>query len=297
VYTDLGMIDEANPYMASALPLAAGDVNRYLFRVPNFATSDIIVTGDAMTDMAIDIYDRFENRDTYDSSGSGGAEVANEFRHVQPTWVAFAAREWQNGVGIYDLAINVREPPVTITEANIPYQSVCPFDGGEGVEVVWDGAPDDASSLDPVALQFPFDLAGEAVTDAWMGTNGYVTFAAPLDNPYINPRIPAAAEPNFLIAPMWDDLWEVTGCVYSAPDHIVFQWQGETWGGGPAARMQLILHADNSFDLVYGEDHEMRSDSATIGYENSVGDDGFEMIYNTDTPIIAPGKSWTITQP
>ena len=295
VYTDLGVIDAATPYMASGLPLLAGEVNRYLLRVPQFSTADITVTGDAATDMAIDVYDAFENGPTIDAPGDGVAENTSQFRHVQPTWIAFGAHEWMSSAGIYDLSINVREPPVTITEGAIEFQSVCPFDGGPGEEVVWDGPPDDASALDPTTLQFAFELGGEAVTDAWMATNGYVTFATPTANPYTNPRIPSAAQPNFYIAPLFDDLNLVTGCVYSAADHIVFQWEGESWDTETPVQMQVILHGDNSFDFVYGEGQQLRTNSATLGYENSTGSGGFQMVFNSPSPIVGPGNSWTIT--
>lgn len=308
-YTDLGTLDPANPYMDTGLMLADGETHRYLMRVPEFSTASIAATGDASTDLAIDVYDAFENADTVDNDfNDGGTETAVEARVFSPLWIAVGVRQWQTGPGGYDINVDL-SVPYTITEGALPFTNVCPFpvdgmEAGPGQEVVFDDPDaDDGDALDPVSLQFAFELdpnnpaGGEAVTDVWMHTNGFAQFGGPSGvTAFNNASIPNAGAPDFFIAPLWDDYRHVTGCAYSEVDHAVFQWNGVDWDDETTRfEVQLVIRADNSFEIIYGPNHEKTTATATVGFERSDGTEGFQMIFDTESIISAPDKSWTYT--
>lgn len=313
-YIDLGVIDAANGYMDMGLTFNAGETYRYLMRVPQFSAADIVVTGDAMTDLQIQVFDAFENATVVDDDiNAGGVEATLEQRVLDPLWVAIGIREWQGNAGGFDITINGRSPPFSISESATPFVNVCPFPltdveypmpAGMGQEVIFDDPDiDDGAAVMPVSLQFAFDMGGEPVTDVWMNTNGYVQFAEfPGVNPFNNAPIPSLAEPNFFIAPLWDDYRFVTGCYVDMVDHVIFQWNAVQWAVDPDTNVevQLILRADNSVEIVYGPNNQLGTDSATVGFENSAGDDGYQLLFEQETTFSRgdnPGesKSWLIT--
>ena len=76
--------------------------------------------------------------------------------------------------------------------------------------VVSPGSPITFSSPDDgtlsIAVGFPFEFAGAAVTTVTLGTNGLVAFESDNVRSYTNVAIPTSATPNAFVAWWWDDL-------------------------------------------------------------------------------------------
>ncbi len=164
-------------------------------------------------------------------------------------------------------------------------------------------ATDDAAVL--VDLPFTFSFYGDDKTSVLVSDNGYLTFGAEGGN-YTNTEIPLSSSPNDLICPFWDDLVP-NGVHYNYYDadnaRFILQWTN--WGfyistGAVTFQVQLYRNGRIMFLYELYED-TMSAGTPTIGIENSAGNDGLEIAFNTSyvepglAVLISSGPTWVET--
>ncbi|MFJ6635917.1 S8 family serine peptidase [Streptomyces sp. NPDC091376] len=159
------------------------------------------------------------------------------------------------------------------------------------------------NSTERVALPFPLPLYGKTFEQAWISTNGTISFGGAHGGD-INSGLPSTATPNAALYAFWDDLivgdadtssgvfTSVTG---NAPHRTwVVEWRDVAHWSAQADTF--------SFSAAIGEDGTVSyhyrgtggtglkgGSSATIGVENATGTDAFA--YSFNTPVITDGLS------
>ncbi|MFJ7204114.1 S8 family serine peptidase [Streptomyces sp. NPDC098789] len=151
------------------------------------------------------------------------------------------------------------------------------------------------NTTERVDLPFPLPLYGRTYGQAWIGTNGTVSFGGN-NTSDINGDIPSAATPNAALYPFWDDLvvgaagtgsGVFTAVTGTAPHRAyVIEWRDVAHWSTQADKF--------SFSATIGEDGQVTytykntggagikgGSSATIGVENATGTDAFKYSYNT----------------
>ncbi len=142
------------------------------------------------------------------------------------------------------------------------------------------GSGDDAN-FGPFELGFPISYYGNTFETINVCTNGWASFTATATS-YSNQGIPDAADPNNLLAPLWDDLNPNDGgTIYylSEANRFIVQWQDVPHYNNPAAEtFQIILNADGS--IIYQYETVADGSGCTVGIENATGDDGLLVAFN-----------------
>ncbi|MEV7616806.1 S8 family serine peptidase [Streptomyces sp. NPDC089799] len=159
------------------------------------------------------------------------------------------------------------------------------------------------NNTERVDLPFPLPLYGKTYGQAWIGTNGTVSFGGAHGGDF-NGDIPSTATPNAALYPFWDDLvvgtadsgsgvfTSVTG---TAPHRsYVVEWRNVAHYSAQADPF--------SFSAVIGEDGRVTyhyrgttgsgtkgGSTATVGVENQTGTDAFKYSYNA--PALTDGLS------
>ncbi|MEU7906952.1 S8 family serine peptidase [Actinoplanes sp. NPDC049118] len=146
--------------------------------------------------------------------------------------------------------------------------------GTQRVEVTGD---DTAAEI---ALPFSFDHYGTSYRQAWVSSNGVLSFAGP-DTGFLNRALPDAAAPNAALYPFWDDLFlDDQSGVYTATtgETFVVEWRNAAFFADRTQRVSFSaeLRADGSVTYRYRGLAGVLADgrSATIGIENADGRDG-----------------------
>ncbi|MFG2616667.1 S8 family serine peptidase [Streptomyces sp. NPDC048507] len=159
------------------------------------------------------------------------------------------------------------------------------------------------NTTERVDLPFPLPLYGKTYAQAWIGTNGTVSFGGNHTGD-VNGDIPSTATPNAALYPFWDDLvvgpagsgsGVFTAVTGSAPHRTyVIEWrQVSHWSA----------QADTfSFSAAVGEDGSVTysykgtggtgikgGSTATVGVENAAGTDAFR--YSFNTAVLTDGLS------
>ncbi|MEV4621278.1 PQQ-dependent sugar dehydrogenase [Asanoa sp. NPDC049573] len=175
-----------------------------------------------------------------------------------------------------------------------------PATGGTVVDLTGDDA------VAQLSLPFPVPFYGQAKSQAWISTNGFVSFADPDWAQPENVALPAAALPNAAAYAYWDDLvmrpdstirTKVTG---SAPNRqFVVEWNNIGQYGSASARVSIeaIFGEDgtivfNYLDLAPTKTRE-RGDSATVGVENPTGTAAVQ--YSLNQGILADNQAVIFT--
>ncbi len=134
-----------------------------------------------------------------------------------------------------------------------------------------------------VSLPFEFSFYGATYDYVNVSTNGYLTFGTS-GTTYTNAPIPNSSTPNNLICPFWDDLHQQSGTNYYYYDadyrRMIIQY--DNWGyfgGGGNVTFQVHL-CENGAIFFYYENMSGTTNSATVGIENSAGNDGLQIVYN-----------------
>ncbi|MCX5380700.1 S8 family serine peptidase [Streptomyces sp. NBC_00091] len=159
------------------------------------------------------------------------------------------------------------------------------------------------NTTERVELPFPLPLYGKTYAQAWIGTNGTVSFGGNHTGD-VNGDLPSTATPNAALYPFWDDL------VVGAPDSGSGVFTAVT---GTAPHRSYVIEwrqvshwsaqADTfSFSAAIGEDGAVTysykgtggtgikgGSTATVGVENAAGTDAFR--YSFNTPAITDGLS------
>jgi hypothetical protein len=147
----------------------------------------------------------------------------------------------------------------------------------------------DESFVGPIRIGFNFPLYANNHTELYIQSNGLLTFDSGTA-PYDNPGIPDITAPNPVVAPFWDDLNPENGGAVryyldSANQRFIVSYDGvPLYNGGGGVYFQVVLYISGKIEYNYGtmDPGTGSLSSATIGIENSFGDDGLQIAYNAD---------------
>jgi hypothetical protein len=172
---------------------------------------------------------------------------------------------------------------------------------------------DDSRTVD---LPFPFRYYGETFTRATICSNGWIAMGSTYLTLYRNWNIPGAEAPAWMIAPMWDDLYEYQdNKVYhwfdAAGHRYVVQWSRLTnWNGWGTENFEVILYDPAYHPTVTGDgvivfQYDMFNNTdweqhyCTVGIENGDRDDGlmysYYNLYSAGAAPIASGRAIKFT--
>src|SRR3989344_3613861 len=169
---------------------------------------------------------------------------------------------------------------------------------------------DDAGTNVDMGMNFTF-YGGASYNTTNISSNGYITFGGPADE-RSNENISTSSDPNYLIAPFWDDLNPaVAGQIYyqtkgTAPNrNFIVQWHQipPFHFTQPTVNVtfQIILYETTNQirfyynDTVIEDFANSNGGSATVGIENADGTDG--LVYSFNTPSLYNGSSILFYKP
>ncbi|QFY08946.1 S8 family serine peptidase [Nonomuraea phyllanthi] len=155
-----------------------------------------------------------------------------------------------------------------------------------------------------VTLPFQIPFYGKGYAKAWIGTNGYVTFATDRVTTGSNGRLPTTGTPNNAVYPYWDDLTVddqagvYTAVTGTAPHRTyVVEWRDVNYYNDSEQRLSFaaLLGEDGSIGFRYKDVDSERDQgsSATVGIENAAGDDA--LLYSYEEPVLSTGQGLTFT--
>ncbi|MEU3777821.1 S8 family serine peptidase [Streptomyces sp. NPDC032472] len=157
------------------------------------------------------------------------------------------------------------------------------------------------NTTERVDLPFPLPLYGKTYAQAWIGTNGTVSFGGPHTGD-TNGDLPSTATPNAALYPFWDDLvvgpagsgsGVFTAVTGTAPHRsYVIEWRKVAHWSAQADPFSFsaAIGEDGSVTYAYkgtGGTGLKGGSSATVGVENATGTDAFA--YSFNTPAITDG--------
>lgn len=152
-----------------------------------------------------------------------------------------------------------------------------------------------------VDLGFTFTFYGLTYTQAFVHSNGYVSFGQGYYDYGANSDIPNLPEPNNAIYGLWDTLYPVGGDygqIYAgqvAPDRYVVQYQNVAhccYVGDPETFQVILDGTDNTITLNYLDVSYVGS--ATVGVENLAGSRATKVSYN-QSDVITDGYATLLT--
>lgn len=159
------------------------------------------------------------------------------------------------------------------------------------------------NTTERVDLPFPLPLYGKTYGQAWIGTNGTVSFGGN-NTADVNGDIPSTGTPNAALYPFWDDLvvgpagsgsGVFTAVTGTAPHRAyVIEWrQVAHWSAqADTFSFSAAIGEDGSVTYSYkgtGGTGIKGGSTATVGVENATGTDAFK--YSFNTPVITDGLS------
>jgi uncharacterized repeat protein (TIGR01451 family) len=173
---------------------------------------------------------------------------------------------------------NVGNTSTTSVDVTVPADSADPYTVSTGPAVPLT-ALNSGTSLNfrgdditrGVSLPFPFPFFGATMNGATLSTNGAIYFSIPPDISVPNPNFgpfdfAIASQTNLqglaMIAGMWADLRtdrNATDNVYMVQpdiDHVIFRWQGVTFGTETPVNFEIELARDGSIKTRYGSGNE-----------------------------------------
>ncbi|MEU9252973.1 S8 family serine peptidase [Streptomyces sp. NPDC048270] len=157
------------------------------------------------------------------------------------------------------------------------------------------------NTTERVDLPFPLPLYGKTYGQAWIGTNGTVSFGGN-NTADINGDLPSTATPNAALYPFWDDLvvgaagsgsGVFTAVTGTAPHRsYVIEWREVSHWSAQADKFSFSasIGEDGSVSYAYkgtGGTGIKAGSTATVGVENATGTDAFK--YSFNTPVITDG--------
>ncbi|MFI6941392.1 S8 family serine peptidase [Streptomyces sp. NPDC050418] len=153
-----------------------------------------------------------------------------------------------------------------------------------------------------VQLPFPVRLYGVEYTSASVTTNGLINFLAPRLGDYANTALPAAEEPNGIVAPFWDDLvvdrkasvqTAVTGKAGGRTFAVVWNNAALASGEGRVSFEAVFDEASGAITFQY-KSVPGAGASATVGIEDQSGSDALK--YSFDQSVLRDGSAVRIAQ-
>ncbi|MFD3491427.1 S8 family serine peptidase [Streptomyces sp. NPDC058690] len=148
-------------------------------------------------------------------------------------------------------------------------------------------------NAEAVALPFPVKYYGVSYTSADITTNGLVNFLSPRLGDYANTALPAAAQPNGVVAAFWDDLTvdkkssvQTTTTGTTGNRRFAIVWNNAALVSDTSVRLTfeaVFDEATGAITLQYkgiGSSALQKGSSATIGIENQAGTDALQYSFN-----------------
>jgi hypothetical protein len=135
-----------------------------------------------------------------------------------------------------------------------------------------------------VGLGFEFEYWGQTFTDAWVSSNGFVSFQGPA-NLCCNGQPIEQAQRNTIYA-YWSDLISFSGNPYyrRADGSILFGWYGvQEYGTNNSSTFEIGLFADGKIQLNYGSMSSTGGHTFTAGITGPNAGDNIELFYGQDT--------------
>ncbi len=136
----------------------------------------------------------------------------------------------------------------------------------------------------PFDLGFSVDFYGNTYSAVNICSNGFLSFTSTVTE-FNNQGIPQGAEPNNLLAVFWDDMNP------AASGSVIYESQPELnrfvvtysavphYGGLNPETFQVVINSDGS--IVYQYQTVNLPSGCTVGIENSAGDDGLLVAFNS----------------
>ncbi|MCW6006701.1 carboxypeptidase regulatory-like domain-containing protein [Micromonospora sp. CPCC 205371] len=158
-----------------------------------------------------------------------------------------------------------------------------------------------------VNIPFAFPFYGHAYREAWIDTNGLLSFTDPAgSHRYPGGNLPAPAQPNAAVAAFWDDLVvDASASVRTAivgtgaDQRFVIEWRNVHRKASTAQRLtaEAVLAPDGTIELNYaGLDNDAEKGAgAAVGIEGPEGEDG--LLYSASQPVLVAGQEVTFDHP
>ena len=210
-------------------------------------------------------------------------------------WTAFEVTAVPNPATAqqYDVTVAVANP-ITYAESagTTAFANICGTAGAANIALVADGTGNGPANDEGLsaAINPPagFKFYGVAAGAFRVSTNGWLTFATPVDAAFTNIAMPNATAPNGVVAPCWDDLANVTACRKAVGTKLIVQWNGVLFNTATQVQCQAILDgATGTVELVWAPTQGALGDSATIGVEDPAGANATQHSFNTAGSITA----------
>lgn len=169
----------------------------------------------------------------------------------------------------------------------------------KGTDTVALSGDEDATTI---ALPFWVSLYGVDYSSASVTTNGLVNFLEPRLGDYKNTALPAAARPNGVVAPFWDDLTldkrsSVQTALKGKAGKRTFAvvWDKAKLASDDSRVSFEVLFDEASGDITF-QYKTVPGDgaSATVGIENQAGSDALQ--YSFDQSVLTDGAAIRIAQ-
>ena len=135
-----------------------------------------------------------------------------------------------------------------------------------------------------VSLGFEFEYWGQTFTDAWVSSNGFVSFQSGA-HLCCNGQPIEQAQRNTIYA-YWSDLISFTGNPYyrRADGSILFGWYGvNEYGTNNSSTFEIGLFSDGKIQLNYGSLSSTGGHTFTAGITGPSAGDNIELFYGRDT--------------
>jgi hypothetical protein len=152
-----------------------------------------------------------------------------------------------------------------------------------------------------VSLGFEFEYWGQTFTDAWVSSNGFVSFQSGA-HLCCNGQPIELAQRNTIYA-YWSDLISYTGNPYYRRDDgsILFGWYGvNEYGTNNSSTFEIGLFADGKIQLNYGNLGFNGGHTFTAGITGPTAADNIELFYGRNAQFLQNQSgilSWLTPQP
>jgi len=145
----------------------------------------------------------------------------------------------------------------------------------------WNGTLDDGYT-NAIPVGFDFKFYGTNYSNIYLSTNGFLSFTPLTSAYYSNAVIPNGAAPNNIIAPFWDDLdGRTQGTVHylREADKLTIQFTNwQRYNATGSLTFQIVLKSNDRIMFYYNNLNATLT-SATVGIENTSGNDGLQIVY------------------
>jgi hypothetical protein len=214
----------------------------------------------------------------------------------------------------FDLSVAITRPPYLMTAMSSACDNLAAVTTTPQLTSTTTPALGDDVTTMPSALPFAFTYFGRGVTHFSVSSNGFLQlYTSATGTPASaasNDAIPVAGSPDGVVAPFWDDLTPQMGTTSSVVSavlgsgstrHLTVQWTSMELfsAAGSAVTVQAKLYETTNVielsacTLTPGTDpadvNLEKGLSATVGIENTDGDDAVRFSYNA--PSLVAGQT------